>query len=700
MLRNAITHLPLCALSLGVLFATAAQSQSIDESQTITLAGNTRPEASAANDRGLVEDAFPLPHIQLLLKRPAKTEAALNRFIDQLQDRTSPNFHRWLTAAQFGAAFGPDPTRVDAVVAWLGQHGFSVNAVSPGRTFIDFSGNAGQVRAAFHTEIHHLSVNGAVHTANMSDPRVPVALQDVVAGIVSLHDFRPHTNFKARPAYTFSNGSGTYEAVTPADLATIYNFNPLFAAGITGQGQRIVVIEDTDVYSKRDWTRFRQVFGLAKYTGGSFTQVHPRPPVGHNNCAAPGVLGGNEGEAELDAEWASAAAPDAAIELASCADTVNNFGGLLALQNLVDGNSPPPVVSISYGECEAINGATANAAYAAIYQQAITLGMSIFVSSGDEGAASCDANQISASHGIGVSAFTSTPYNVSVGGTDFGDTFAKSNAEYWRPKNRKYFESARSYIPEIPWNNSCASVLITTALGFTVPYGPAGSCNSPTGENYFQTTASGSGGPSGCATGSPRALGYVGGTCQGYAKPSWQTLIGNPDDGVRDSPDVALFAANGVWSHNYIFCDSDPYDYAANCTGAPSTWPGAGGTSFASPIMAGVQALINQYKGAPQGNPNPRYYELAASAYAGNSIHDCNSTRGKKADASCIFYDVTVGDMDVNCSTTPNCFLDGSAIGVLSRSNDHYRPAYGTNVGWDFATGIGTINAYNLVKAW
>src|SRR5208283_1460043 len=183
-------------------------------------------------------------------------------------------------------------------------------------------------------------------------------------------------------------------------------------------------------------------------------------------------------------------------------------------------------------------------------------------------------------------------------------------------------------------------------------------------------------------------------------KPSWQSLVGNPSDGVRDLPDVSLFAANGLWDHYYPFCYSDPAGGGVPCTGAPDTWVGAGGTSFATPIMAGIQALVNQNVGGPQGNPNPVYYQLAANEYGASGDNTCNSTLGNTVGSSCIFYDVTQGDMDVNCTGTNNCYLDSASIGVLSTSNSSYQPAYGTTTGWDFATGIGTVNAYNLVKAY
>ncbi|WP_323118414.1 S53 family peptidase [Burkholderia alba] len=675
-------------------------TQAVDERATVTLPGNVRPEATAANDRGRVDDTLMLDHMQLLLQRPAQTEAALVRLIDQLHDPASPTFHHWLTADQFGAEFGPSGADVAVVTDWLTRHGFTVGSVQKSGMVIDFSGTAEQVRTAFGAEMHYLDVNGSTHIANMSNPRIPAALARIVNGIVSLHDFVPHTNFKARPSYTFTSGGSTYQAVVPADLATIYNFGPAFASGLTGQGQTIVVIEDTNVYNTADWTTFRATFGLSGYTSGSFTQVHPAPSSGAGNCTNPGVVAGNEMEAELDAQWASAAAPGAAIVLASCKDTRTTFGGLIALQNLLNGSAPPPIVSISYGECEAENGASANAAYYAAYQQAAALGTSVFVSAGDEGAASCDADASKATHGIGVNGFASTPYNVAVGGTDFGDTYAGTSATYWSATNGSTYGSALSYVNEIPWNDSCASTLIATKLGYATTYGFNGFCNSFTGREDFQTTASGSGGPSGCATGAAARTGIVGGTCKGYAKPSWQALVGNPSDGVRDLPDVSLFAANGVWGHYYVFCDSDLADGGAACTGAPSGWSGAGGTSFASPIWAGIQALVNQKMGAKQGNPNTVLYPLAATEYGAAGSSACNSSNGKNAGASCVFYNVTQGDIDVNCSGSTNCYMPGGFVGVLSTTSSSYQKAYGTGTGWNFATGIGTVNVMNLLSGW
>ena len=673
-------------------------AQIIDEAKLTTLAGNTRPEAKAKYDRGPVADSFAMEHMLLLLQRSPDAERELRQSIEELHDPASPNFHRWLGAKEFGERFGLAKQDLDTIASWLESHGLKVNVVYENGVLIDFSGTAGQVREAFHTEIHQLDVKGVKHIANMSDPQIPAALASAIVGVVSLHDFMPHAMRRPRADYTFTYDGSTYYAVVPPDLATIYNLNPLFSAGISGQGQTIVVIEDSNVYTAKDWTSFRSTFGLSSYTGGSFTEVHPAPPSGANNCANPGVSIPDDAEAIVDAEYSSAAAPSAAIELASCGNTETTFGGLIALENLLNESSAPPaVVSISYGECEAENGASANAVFSTTYQQAVAEGVSVFVSSGDEGAASCDANLANATHGIGVSGWASTPYNVAVGGTDFGDTYAKTNSTYWNATNTPTYGSAKSYVPEIPWNDSCGSALLAEFAGYSQTYGSTGFCNSKAGADYL-TTTSGSGGPSGCATGKPTVSGVVSGTCAGWTKPSWQSLTGNPSDGVRDIPDVSLFAANGVWGHYYPFCYSGPG--GAACSGAPDNWPGGGGTSFSSPIMAGIQALVNQKTGERQGNPNPVYYSLAASEYGASGDTSCNSTLGNAAGSSCIFYDVTQGDIDINCTGTYNCYLPSGTYGVLSTTNSSYHPAYGTTTGWDFATGIGSVNAANLVKNW
>jgi subtilase family serine protease len=291
-----------------------------------------------------------------------------------------------------------------------------------------------------------------------------------------------------------------------------------------------------------------------------------------------------------------------------------------------------------------------------------------------------------------------------VGGTDFSDTYSGTNSTYWNSTNTAIYESAKSYVPEIPLNGSCGSQLFATYYGYTTTYGSSGFCNGKTGRAHYLDNAAGGGGPSGSAVGVPSISGVVSGTCQGYAKPSWQSgVLGNPSDGVRDIPDVSLFASDGWWNHYYVFCWSDPAETSqgsAPCTGPPSGWSAAGGTSFATPIMAGIQALVNQQAGGPQGNPNYQLYQLAGQEYGATGSSTCNSSLGNAVDSACIFHDVTLGDIDADCQGSYNCYRPSGTYGVLSTSNSSYAPAYEATTGWDFATGIGTVNVYNLVTNW
>jgi subtilase family serine protease len=668
----------------------------VDETKLVTLAGSTHRLAVPQYDQGAVEDSLPMEHMFLQLRRSAEQETALQHTIDELQNPHSSKYHQWLTAEEMGTKFGPAQQDIETVTQWLSLHGFQVNTVHKNGLTIDVSGTAGQVREAFHTEIHKYVVNGKQHLANASDPQIPAAIAPVVAGFVALHDFMPKPQFR-KPQANFSfpcagcpdgfDNAEQYDEA-PADFATIYNVSPLYKASkpITGKGQTIVVVEDTDI-NPADVTTFRKAFGLSSYAG-TFTQIHPGA-----GCTDPG-LNADESEGALDAEWSGAVAPDASIVLASCANTTTNFGGFIAVQNLLDGGTPPHIVSVSYGNCEATVGPSFNAYINGLWQQAASEGISVFVSSGDNGAAGCDDLGLPppnwAELGIAASAFASTPYNVATGGTDFLDTYEGTNGTYWSTINDPNGKSAKSYIPEMTWNDSCGSSILFNLYGYNsgVTF-----CNSLIGSNFLNIIG---------ASGAPSFV---------YSKPYWQTgVLGIPNDGKRDLPDISLFASNAFWSHAILYCMSDaaqggfPCDYT---NGTDTLFNSAGGTSFTAPQFAGIQALINQKAGGPQGNPDPIYYDLARAEYGSasspnkNNLTACNASQGNNIGSTCIFQDVTQGDIAVPCYGTNDCY--GSTLngyGILSKSDNHLLPAYPTKTGWDFATGLGSINVTNLVNAW
>ncbi len=262
---------------VGSLAAYAQSSpritQAIDQRSYVTLSGNTRPEANVLNSNGPVAATLPVDHILLFLQRSPEQEAAVDQFVTSLNDRNSPNFHQWLTAQEFGERFGVDESDIQQVTNWLQSQGFQINQVYTNRMVIDFSGTAGQIQQAFRTQIANLNVGGQAHIANMSDPQIPAALAPVIKGIASLNDFRPHARHISAADYTFAGCTattshptepGTCYAMTPQDNQTIYNLNPLYTAGYSGQGQTIALIEDTDTYGgTADWTTYRTTFGLA-----------------------------------------------------------------------------------------------------------------------------------------------------------------------------------------------------------------------------------------------------------------------------------------------------------------------------------------------------------------------------------------------------------------------------------------------------
>ena len=695
---------------------TARITQSIDDTQTITLGRNTHPDANAKNDRGRVSDNWDADHMLIVLQRSPEKERELVRYIDSLNDRKSPNFHHWLNAEEFGAQYGVAQEDIDKVTGWLESQRFRINQVYASRMMIDFSGTAGSIRNAFHTEIHQLDVKGQMHFSNMSNPQIPAALAPAIKWDILAERFQAGAHVQVgeglyvlqlRPVTADApTEPGNCYAITPYDNAAIYDLYPLWNNGISGQGQTIALVEDTDTYGATnyatDWNTYRTTFGLASaFPSGNYIQTHP------GGCADPGT-NGDDGEAAIDVEVASAIAPSATIELISCPIGGFTFGGVLALTNMVNAAGPyPGVVSMSYGLCEAGTGNGATAYFYSAFQQAASEGISAFASSGDGGPSGCSTlfGDPYALTSLSITGWGESPYNVSVGGTDFEDTFNSKIANtseggttiplttYWGANNAN-FGSALSYIPEIPWNDACASVLISdVARSSFVTYGSTGTCNvSPwnTTSGYLSAGA-GAGGPSNCATGNGGATTTSGAVsdayCQGYPKPSYQSgagllngqaVYGQPSDGVRDIPDVSMFAANGVWGHFETVCWSDPSQTsggAVSCSGAPSTWAGFGGTSVAAPTMAAIQSLVNQKSGQNWGNPNPIYYQLAQNQYGstagGFTGSLCNSSRPGGPVAGCVFNDVTQGDIDLACedngtAVEQHCYKPSGTFGVTS----------------------------------
>ena len=397
----------------------------------------------------------------------------MQQLLAQQQDPTSANYHQWLTPQQFGQQFGPADQDIQTITSWLQSHGFQVTRISNGRTVIEFSGTAAQVQEALHTTIHQYAVPGPNglenHWANSSDPQIPAALTPVVAGVRSLHNFpaTPMNHFagvfqkdkqsgKILPAEPltipqFTPGSGCgilggpCEGLGPYDLATIYDISPLWNAAtpIDGTGQTIAIVGETDI-NPNDWTAFWNMFGVAT-PKGTLNIIHDGPDPGFQS---------DEPEADIDTQWSSAVAKGATIDFVISESTEATLGVDLSAEYIVD-NNLAPVMSESYGICELGIGTTGNAYYNALWQQASAQGITVLISSGDQGSSVCDRGASAAQFGLAVNGFGSTPYNVAVGGTDFNDLTTTS--KYWNLTNNTNQANAKGYIPEMTWNDTCTN---------------------------------------------------------------------------------------------------------------------------------------------------------------------------------------------------------------------------------------------------
>src|SRR6266567_4705771 len=649
-------------------------TQAIDETQLVRLKGNVHPLARLGFDRGIVPDATPMKRMMLVLQRSPEQQAALSKFMDEQLSKDSTNFHKWLTPDQFGKQFGPADADIQTVTDWLTRQGFQAIKVGAGRTAIEFSGNVAHVRNAFHTEIHQLTVNGETRQANFTDPQIPAALAPVVAGVLTLHNF-PRKSFKhiggihtairnvpGSPQFTTSGGD---YVVGPADFAKIYNI----PSTLNGSGVKIAIVADSNI-NPQDVTDFRTLFGLPA-----------NPPNIILNGPDPG-LGGSEGEADLDVQVSGMVAPNATINLVVSEDTLPALGIDLSAFYIID-NNIAPVMSESFGECEAGLTAAGNAFFNSVWEQAAAQGITVMISAGDPGSAGCDdfnAESV-ATFGLAANGIASTPFDVAVGGTDFDDFTTQTS--FWSTTNAAVTrESALGYIHEIPWNNSCAAAATSSTLN-TVCAGSAAT-----------NIVGGGGGPSGINAGA----------FSGYAKPAWQSgIIPNgiaAGDNHRYTPDVSLFASDGPQSKSfYLLCQADALPPGSNPSCASSgsfSFFGAGGTSASSPALAGIMALINQNNGR-QGNANPVLYRIAAT-----SGQSCNSSTEALTGSTCAFNDVTKGNNSVPCAgTSPNCSSTTSGTnGVLVSLASPTIPAWTTAIGYDLATGLGSVNVTNLATQW
>jgi len=621
-------------------------AQAISAKPTTELSGTVHPLTAKGTDLGPVNSNLQLNSMTLNIAPSAAQKQEIAALLKALQDRNSPQYHKFLTHEQYAARFGLTDADMGKLTSWLKSQGFTVESVSKTRTSISFSGKAWQVEAALHTQLHQYNLNGEAHFANATALHIPAQFAGVIGYVSGLNTFRPKaraSKIHVRPNYTLDS---TDFFLSPGDWAKIYGLTSVYAAGFDGTGMHVGVVGQTYA-PQADIDNFRAAAGLPA-TKLTYVCISLADCTDTASISTTGDLG----EADLDIEWAGGIAKNATVDYIYASPTDPNQTVFDALNYAINNYTLPdgsilPVVSMSYGVCE-----TQNPGLAALLDgygaTASAQGQTLVVSSGDSGPAGCDsANDplvSQATQGLSVEVPADSPNFTAVGGTTFSGDVANP-ATYWNP-TVGLVNSALGYIPETAWNDS----------------------------NVFSSILSASGGGESTITASGALL---------FPLPTWQSSLSGlpPNSGGRLVPDVAFSAS--VNHDAYLICSADPaFDqgtYGATCaSGFLSSGVGnppvnqaiatAGGTSASAPSFAGMLTLLAQRYG-PLGNINPVLY----------GIYPTDS-----ASPTPVFHDITTGDNVVQCLPgSPNCDSTG-LMGYLA------------GTGYDEVTGLGSVNGGNL----
>ena len=648
-------------LGLSITASGQAVSQAIprisgpvNASALTTLKGTTISVANALNDRGRVPDNQPTGRLLLMLKHSPDQQKALALLIQSQQNPKSPNFHKWLTTAQYAQQFGVADADIQTVNSYLSDRGFTVAQVLPNKMAIEFSGTMGQLRSTFKTEIHSFTAKGQTFFANDRDPQIPTALSPVISGFASLTNYRPRATTSALSAqpinkkitgkvhadYTDINAGAVN--VGPGDLRVLYDI----PATANGNTVTIGVVGDSDV-NLTYVNNYRTTFGLGAKT-----------PAVIVDGEDPGTTDTNALNT-VQLELLSAVAPSATINYYTSASTDLGTGLNYAFIRAVDDNRVQVLV-LSQENCEANLGADFNGFINAVGEQAVALGISMIAPAGDGGSAECDSLrgygnsfESAATKGLAVNGYASSPFVTAVGATDFYYTAAQQDptafTAFWNPTNggTDGYTSAKGYITEQPWNDSNTATDAFTSFPALLASGGGVSTLGNVDENNNV-------GP--------------------YAQPAYQLGVvpAALSTTARTVPDVSIFGGDGQNASAYMVCLQA--DECVNGTPATLVYEVGGGTATSAATFGGVAALIVQAHGA-QGNLNPALYNTYKTAPAA-------------------FHDVTIGTNTVACAPgSQDCGGDGF---IAANGGQGYTAA----AGYDAASGLGSVDVAKLLTAW
>ncbi len=585
--------------------------RTVDTSQLQALPNHHPLWASSANDTGPLLADLPLNQLTLVLSRSPQQQAAFEQFLADQQNSASPEHHHWLTPNEVGERFGLSDQDISTITGWLQSQGLRVNWVSPSRIFIGFGGTASDVSRAFQTEMHTYTVHGQQRLSVNSDPMLPVAIApaiQAVRGLYSIDEQPAHHIASVESATPQLTGSSGSHIITPKDFDTIYDV----PSSVTGAGVTIGIVG----WSRTNFTDFDNFRSGTGVTFADPTEVVPTafggidPGPAYTAPQAASVSIGGQSEATLDVTRAGSVAPGAYLLLVVSSQAGTNDGIGADAQYLVNTTPvPAQVMSISFGACEASAGSGGVAFWDNLFQTAAAEGISVFVSSGDSGAAGCDTAFSAppvAPMNNSPNYICSSSYATCAGGTQFADTASPST--YWSSTNGTGYLSALSYIPEGAWNESTLTYVAATG----------------------------------------------GGVSTVIATPSWQTGAGVPSERTgRYTPDVSFSASE---HDGYFGCLAAAQLNSCVVLKSSFSFIAFSGTSAAAPGMAGAAALLDQQLGGAQGNLNLHLYPMAASVPL--AFHD--TTVASSGVLGC-----TSGTISICNNTVPSGSGNGNQGGFL-----------------------------------
>jgi subtilase family serine protease len=574
-------------LSALLLFFTAAPSRA----ESFTPLVGDHPDAAA--DLAAQETTVPTYQpLQMEVYLNPRNEAQLEQLLQDQQDPKSPQYHKFLTPDEYDQQFGPSDDDVAQVSDWLTTQGFTVTGGSAHDRRIAFTGDVATAQVAFL--VHFAGSRDGTIYANVDDPQIPEELAPKISYLSGLDNIN-HNNWNTLLPDPPNTGGITTPHFGPTDIRTFYNEGPLLSASLNGNGQCIAVSEGSDV-DQASLKTFNDAFGLPEFTPGTnYFSVFPD--------GSPGTPGSQSGapaysEALLDIEYAHGLAPGASIVLYAANAGTSASNPVQALVDTAIAATSDKVhhchtVAISWAQCGEPSSFYTNLEKNA-FMPGAALGQSIFVATGDVGAAACASKSKPA-----IEENAGSDFVTAVGASMFQATYDSNNKDLSTDANTK----------ESVWNINL-NIL-----------------------NFFIHKAASTGGYSkvfplpswqkGVVTGKFRAVPDLvlgGGDLGGTLTETENKKTGKPIIKGND------FAAPGFW---------ECYDQGLASNSNTATGPictTTGGTSIVPPQYAAIFAIINQKTAAPmgQGLINPKLYEMAE--------------KNKKNPAQAGILDITTGN--------------------------------------------------------